>query len=233
ANTFTVGGPSDNWSGIANLDGKGGSNTYNITLTGSGTGIVNIANTGATAADVNTLNATVQPPSSLTNIPPTFVTSTTVKFGTQTVNYTASGINVVNVIGGKGGLTFDVQSTNSTVSTTTIRTTGNANVINVSSTAGVLPVKGGVVNTIQGALSLVGNGHDTANVDDSGDMVGQTGLLTSTQLTGLGMGSQGVTYSGLAQLNIKLGSASDTFNVRSTSPTTTLNTGAGTNTVNV
>src|SRR5262249_24217736 len=71
-------------------------------------------------------------------------------------------------------------------------------------------------------------GQDTAKIDDTGDGSGQTGVLTGTQLTGLGMGANGITYSGLARLNINLGSGLDTFNVQSTSAITetTLNTGS-------
>lgn len=185
ANTFTV----NNWSGNANLDGQAGSNTYNITLTGTGTGTVNIANTGKAATDIDTLNVTA--------LRTTLVTSTGVRVGTQHANYVSSGINVLNVFGGTGSLIYNVQSTNANVNTT-VQTTGNSNVINVGSTAGVLPVTPGVLTTIQGPLNLVGVGQATANVDDSGDTSGQTGNLTSTQLTGLGMGPQGITYSGLA-----------------------------------
>ena len=66
------------------------------------------------------------------------------------------------------------------------------------------------------------------NVDDTGNTTGQIGFLTSTLLTGLGMGASGITYSGLAHLNINLGSGLDTFNVQSTAAitVTTLNTGS-------
>ena len=94
---------------------------------------------------------------------------------------------------------------------------------------------GGNTNAIQGPMIIVGSGSDTTNVDDTGNTTGQTGLLTSTTLTGLNMGSQGITYSGLAILNINLGSGNDTFNVQSTytATVTNLNTGGGTNTINV
>ncbi len=110
-------------------------------MTGIGTGIVNVANTGSTSADIDTLNVTADRT--------TLVTSTTVRVGTQHANYTNSGIDVLNVIGGTGNLTFNVQSTSASVSTTTVRTTGNANVINVGSSAGVLPISAGNVGNIQ------------------------------------------------------------------------------------
>ena len=114
-NTFTV----SNWSGVANLDGKGSGDNYDITLTGTGPGTVNVTDTGTTGTDtVNvTTSATTQ------------VTSSNVVVGTQTgktqkVNY--SGIELLNVIGGIGGLTYNVQSTSSAVTTTTVQTSGNS-----------------------------------------------------------------------------------------------------------
>ncbi len=223
ANTFTV----SNWSGNASLDGKKGNNTFNLTLTGSGTGVVNIANTGSTSADIDTLNVTADRT--------TLVTSTSVRVGTQHVNYGNSGIDVLNVIGGTGSLIFNVQSTSANVGTTTVRTAGNSNVIDVGSTAGLTPIAAGVLSNILGALNLVGGGQDTANVDDTGDASGRTGYLTSTQLTGLGMGSQGIAYSALALLNIKLGTGGNTFTIANTASgtTTTVNSGTGSDTVNV
>ncbi len=220
ANAFTVG----SWSGIANLDGKDGSDTYNLTLGGSGTGVVNVADSGTTGTD--TLNVTAART--------TLVTSTSVRVGTQRANYGSSGIEVLNIIGNSGGLTFNVQSTSTHVSTT-VQTTGNSNIINVASTAGVLPHAAGVLNQILGALNITGGGQDTANIDDSGDQSGQSGNLTLTQFTGLAMGSPGISYSGLSALNINLGAGADTFNIQSTASgtTTIVNTGGGNDTVNV
>ena len=52
------------------------------------------------------------------------------------------------------------------------------------------------------------------NVDDTSDTSGNTGNLTATALTGLGM-SAGITYGTLEDLNISLGSGDDTFTVAS------------------
>ncbi len=68
------------------------------------------------------------------------------------------------------------------------------------------------------------------NVDDTGSNGPEAGTLTSTTLSGLGMGgSGGITYSGLVALNIALGSGPNTFNILSTKSgtSTTLNAGAG------
>ena len=93
------------------------------------------------------------------------------------------------------------------------------------------------------------------NLDDTATSIAKTGQLTATTITGLGTG--GVTYSGVGTLNINLGNHGNTFTIASTSgnttttlnggsgndniyvqstaagPSTTINTGAGTNLVDV
>ena len=49
-------------------------------------------------------------------------------------------------------------------------------------------------------------------VDDTGDTTSNTGVLSSTALTGLGM-SDGISYGTLEDLNVDLGSGSDTFTI--------------------
>ena len=103
------------------------------------------------------------------------------------------------------------------------------------------PGTNGNVNGIAGKLVVTGQstGTDTLNVDETGDGAGNTGTLTGTRLTGLGMAAnntaRGIEYSGVDRLNINLGTGVDTLNVQSTSVLTTVNTGTGTadNTVNV
>ena len=224
ANTFTATG----WSGNANLDGKGGSDIYNLTVTGSGTGTVNVTDTGATGTD--TLNVTANVPASKS----TLVNSTGVRVGTQRVNYGTSGIEVLNVIGGTGGLTFNVQSTSASVSTTKVQTTGISNVINVGSTAGVTPASAGVVNTIVGAQSRRWRAR-YRQYRRHGRQLGADRRSYGHATDRAGPGSQGITYSGLALLNISLGAGLNTFNVQSTTngTSTTVNAGAGNDTVNV
>ena len=162
---------------------------------------------------------------------------------------TYSGLNQLSINLGAGGNTFLIAGTASGTTTTvnsgtgsdtvnveatggpTIVITGggsNANVINAGSK---VPTTGGVVDHIQGAMSVTGNGADTMNVDDTGSTIAKTGTLTGSALTGLNMA--GITYNGLATLNINLGSGNDLFNVQATSPVTNIDTGPGSNTVNV
>ena len=83
-------------------------------------------------------------------------------------------------------------------------------------------------------LTITGDGdNDTLNVDDTGDMAANTGMLTSTELTGLGMTGK-ILYGTLEALKIGLGSGDDTFTLKSThGGTTELNTNAGGDTVQV
>jgi Ca2+-binding RTX toxin-like protein len=91
--------------------------------------------------------------------------------------------------------------------------------INVGS---LTPAIGGNVNQILGALFISGEaGTDATNVDDRSDTFGNTGYLTATQLTGLGM-AVGITYDTLEVLNIDTGSGDDVFNIRGTSAVTNI-----------
>src|SRR5262249_59829576 len=95
--------------------------------------------------------------------------------------------------------TVNVLSTNAGTTTTIETGAGSANTVNVGSTA---PTTGGNANAIAGLLIITGQStSDTLNVDDSGDAAANTGLLTSTRLTGLGMAGddaeKGIQYAGV------------------------------------
>src|SRR5204863_429999 len=78
ANTFTVTG----WAGTANLDGAGGNDAYNITLIGSGSGIVNVSDTAGTA-DTVTVTGT-------SNADSISISAAAVTLGTEVVNYSGA-----------------------------------------------------------------------------------------------------------------------------------------------
>ncbi|MBI1324889.1 hypothetical protein GC170_17120, partial [bacterium] len=182
---------------------------------GSGSDSLNVYDTSDSAANTGTLTST---------------RITGLGMGADGIDY--SGLETLNVDLGSGGDTFNVQSTSSTT-TTTVDTGAGTNTVNVGSDA---PSLTGNVNGIAGKLVVQGgSGSDSLNVYDTSDSAANTGTLTATRITGLGMGADGITYSGVESLNVNLGSGSDTFNVQSTSgtTTTTVDTGAGTNTVNV
>src|SRR5205085_12506697 len=115
--------------------------------------------------------------------------------------------------------TLNVQSTNSATLPTVNTGSGSAtNIVNIGSLS---PAVNGTVNVVAGRLVVNGQGSsDAVNVDDSGDQLANDGTLTSTLLTGLGMGAdspaKGIQYFGVETLNITLGIAGDTFTILST-----------------
>ena len=93
---------------------------------------------------------------------------------------------------------------------------------------------GGTLNAVAAPLDIAGGtGSDSLDADDSGDTTDNTGSLTSDLLSGLGLHSEGLGYTGIETLNIRLGSGADTFTITSTSSTTTttLRAGAGGDTI--
>ncbi len=197
-------------------------------------------NGGVDSGDLLTFNATTGNDSII-------ITGTTISGVGATLNYNVTNL-VVNGVAGND--TFFINST--TTGTTTINgathsndnfyvqaTTGalylNGGVVgnNVFNLGSLAPLTGGTLANIVGPVFITG-GSNTVNVDDTGDVLGVTGTLTATTLTGFGMGA-GITYAGVIALNINLGSGNDVLNVQSTNVTTvtTLNTGLGANTINV
>jgi hypothetical protein len=97
-------------------------------------------------------------------------------------------------------------------------------VVNIGSAA---PVNNGTVTSVAGKLIVNSqSSDDTVNVDDTGDTLPNSGTLTSTRLTGLGMGgddaSKGIEYHDLELLNINLGIGADTFTILTTHAGTTV-----------
>jgi hypothetical protein len=233
-NTFNVGSTAPTTGGIVdNIQGA-------LTIVGDagGTATLNVDDTGSTGAKTDgTLTSTA-----LTGL----------NMGSSGITY--SNLGNLNINLGSGGNTFLIQSTAATTTTslnsgtgadtvnvqttagpTTVNTGSgsNANTVNVGSTA---PTAGGIVDNIQGTLSVVGNTYDTLNVDDTGSTGPKSGTLTPTSLTGLGMGRAGINYSGLATLNVKLGSGGstlssgpvgNTFTINDITPATTTNVDGG------
>ncbi len=182
-----------------------------LTIVGAGDDVLNVNDAADAIGEIGTLTST-----NLSGL------------GMGVAGITYSGLASLNIYLGLGNDTFNVLS-NAAMTVSTINTGGGVNTVNVGSNA---PATGGVVAHIQGYLIIVGNGADTLNVDDTGDTVGQTGSLSAITLTGLGLGTDGITYSGLTALNINLGSGNDTFTIAGITPATatTINGGPGTNT---
>ena len=159
-----------------------------------------------------------------------FLTATTLTGLGYTGGITYNGLVALNISLGSGEDTFYVQSTISGTVTTVSAGAGTDAII-VGRNA---LYNNGIANNIQGTLTVVGGGSGTTvDVNDTGSTGAKSGALTATALTGLGMGAGGVTYSGLAALNISLGSGGNTFTLNSTSAATvtTVNTGEGADTI--
>ncbi len=90
------------------------------------------------------------------------------------------------------------------------------------------------LNELEPTISIDGEGgEDTLNVDDSADTSANSGTLTATQITGLGLADD-LTYAGMEVVDVKLGLGNDAFAIQSTiTGTTTLDTGAGNDTATV
>ncbi|MBC8503402.1 MAG: hypothetical protein H8D34_00975, partial [Chloroflexi bacterium] len=147
--------------------------------------------------------------------------------GQDTFTVQATGLGSTTTL--NGGDEADIFNVQTIAGVTTINAGAGNDTINLSSDA---PANLGTLNGIAGLLTVNGDADaDTLNVSDLGDTTDNTGALTSTQLTGLGMGV-GLTYGSLELLNIDLGSGNDLFHIHSThTPNiTNLNAGPGNDT---
>jgi len=192
---------------------------------GDGSDTLNVDDTGDTTANTGTLTAT-----------------TLAGLG-MLGGITYGALESVNIALGSGGDTFTIASThggattlgsNAGADTVNVRTTGGATTVNAGSendainVGSLAPAANGTVNGIGALLTVNGGGDsDTLNVDDTGDMAPNTGTLTATTITGLGLGPDGIAYETVETLNINLGSGSDVFNVQGTSAVTNLSLNAG------
>jgi Ca2+-binding RTX toxin-like protein len=155
---------------------------------------------------------------------------------------TASYVNVESVLGEglEGDDVFQVLSTASTVSTALFGSensdtfvVGNAG--NVTGVQGPLRVNGeadpefdssipapvvlpgeNANGAVEPTITSGTNVGDTLRVDASADASGNTGAMTDTNVTGLGMGATGVVYGQVEFVNVQLDSQADTFGVLST-----------------
>jgi len=87
---------------------------------------------------------------------------------------------------------------------------------------------------IRGKLTIDGGiGQDSVVVHDGGGAAG-TGAMTGDTLTGLGLGASGVSYTGVENMDVRLGAGADTFTVeQSIAGTTRIDAGGGNDTINI
>ncbi|NOY98599.1 MAG: hypothetical protein GXP40_05255, partial [Chloroflexi bacterium] len=153
------------------------------------------------------------------------------------------------------GALIDLRGVITITTADTVTVTGGANndrvnitrlpaglTMNVNTAGGVDTIwMGDRLNRFDGTLNVVGGDNpsgdgneDTLWLDDSANLMAATGTLTSSTVTGFGMGAT-VTFLEIEKLQIDLGLGSDTVNVQSTldSIKTVLNGGAGNDVFNV
>ena len=101
---------------------------------------------------------------------------------------------------------------------TTIVGGDDGNTFDVGSDTSSLLDELGTLNAIAGHLTVLGGmGADTLNLDDAGELAPDTGTLTHDNFTGMGTGTQGISYSAIEDLSLRLGNNSDTLQIYGTS----------------
>ena len=211
---------------VYNLSNTGGTDTFNVgsleplpggvltgiaaplSVYGGGAATLNVDDTGNFSGDTGTLtNSLLTGMGMAGSIGYEFLTTLNILLGsgadTLLVLSTAA-VTATTVYAGPGNDTVNVRAVGGP---TMIVTGTGADVVNIGS---LEPVAGGILTGIAAGLTVLGSGNATVNADDTGNMAGDTGTLTATMLTGLGMAGS-VTYTGLAAMNVRLGPGGDTF----------------------
>ena len=247
-NTINISGVSAtttnlNLGGGVNTVTVGSTNTLNnilgnLNLTGSGNDAMIVIDTASPTGKTGTLTSSTLSGLGMAGT----VTYTGMKTLGITLNDQGNTLTIVSTFSGttttvNTGADSDTVNIRSISNITTINLGLGADTVNIGSLA---PLTGGVLNQISFPLIINGSGNDTVNLDDSGSSSNKTGILTSTTIAGLGMGSgipMGgatpvvITYSGLSALNITLGSGNDSFTIQSTiTGITIINAGSGNDT---
>ncbi len=196
-----------------------------LTIDGGGNGTLNVEDQNDTTVDQTG------------GIAATAITG----FGMASTGIALTGMANVNLALGSGGTTLTAAST--PAASTQIIGGNGGDTIDVAMTTGALTINtgtgvnsvtvGDLLSAIQGNVTINGGGTDSLTLDNTADTTSETAVMTASQITGLGMGTGGVSYSGISQLGIDLGSGTNNFTIIQTSAATTLLGGAGNDTVNV
>jgi hypothetical protein len=179
-------------------------------------------------AGVDTLN--VNDTTTTTSQTFTLGTNSVRRSGSAPITFLSGGINFVNVNGGSGGNTYNILGTEFGFATT-INANG-ADTVNVGNA--------GNLAGIQSTLTLNnGPNWSRVNINDGSDNASHSNvLLTNASLTGLAPAAINFQSNSLRGLTIAVGNGNNTYTVASTpfsgvGNPITLNTGTGTDTVNV
>jgi acrosin len=220
------------------VNGNNGSDSVTIGTSGSAQnidGAVSITNTkGATALTVD---------DSADSTRRTVALGITTLTGLAPASISFSNLNSLTVDGGTGGNTFTISGT---PAATTLNTgTGSDTVTVLSTNAGAsLTINGqngsdtvaiGNAQSVQGINGSVtvtnASGSTALTVDDSADSTARAATLGAASLTGLAPAA--INYTNLSALTVDGGTGGNSFTVTGTSTPTTLNSGAGDDTVTV
>ncbi|MBC1253909.1 hypothetical protein GNE54_00490, partial [Trichormus variabilis V5] len=234
---------------VTTINTGGGNDTVNVeaishatTLnTGAGNDEINVGNRGlrtvndiAAALTINggadTDTVRINDTDDNTNNTGTLTATTITGLSPTTITY--GTVETLNIELGRGADTFTVSSTSATTTinagdgadTLNVQAITNATTLNAGTGNNVINVASAGTPTVNGiAAALTINGgpeNNSLEVRDSGDTTANTGTLTDTQLTGLGM-TGGITYREITNLSIRLGSGNNNFTIASTFPRTT------------
>jgi hypothetical protein len=170
--------------------------------------------------------------------------------GSAPITFPSGGINFVNVNGGSGDNAYGIQNTEPGW-TTTVNTGSGSDVVYVQATSGTLTVNGqggqgndvlnlGNANSLAGINGTVnvtnGPSYFHVNVNDGADNADHpSAVLSPSALTGLAPAAINFGPASVNTLAITVGNGNNTYTVNGTPAyqDTTLNTGNGTDTVNV
>ena len=246
-NLNTGGGANTN---IVNLGDPGG-NVAGIlgalVITGNGHDLLNIDNSSSPVPNAATLTSTT-----LTGLTPAALTWSGIGFFTLSLGTQNNLLTVTSTIAGpttlNGGPNLDTINLNNENGPVTVNTGSGNDVVNIpltnaavvvnTNTGGdtinvgsVTPPAGAVLSGVKSTLTVNGNGGDTVNLDDSGDLVPQTVQITATAVTGLSPAA--IDYNTIGTLNVYTGKAADSVTVKSTSAVTNLYTGGAADTIDL
>ena len=152
--------------------------------------------------------------------------------GNDTLTVESTHTGTTSVDSGGGDDEIDVRS----ISGPTRVAASGDDLIQVGSRAGIGGGNfEGVLSAIAAPLTIEGgqDGVDRLSVDDSGDIVGRTGTLSATTISGLGLTAAFV-YTGIGSLHVLLGGGDDAFHIAGThTGTTRVSAGPGDDLVTV
>ncbi len=213
----------------------------NVTVEGPGSITLNIDDSGDSSAQTVEVNTgAISYPNTIVYYTPT--------------NTSSGGVVSLNIYGGSGGNTFNVEGTNNLYNNYSLNTGAGNDTVNVYSTTGQISINNpggqdtvnvglGSMSSINGNISAFGNGSTSLYVSDSNDTTARTATMNDGSVSGLGAGTGTIYWTptssatgGVIYVEVDGGSGGNTFNVNNTSnlyQKTYLNTGAGNDTVNI